>query len=75
MTATTPSQMRGHLAALKAANDFEREELRAASLDLKLRQTSAMMGAARLQHAAEEREAEIRIVRDRWARIHRALNV
>ncbi len=74
MTATTSKQIRGHLAALKQADEFEREELRAASLDLKLQQTWALMGAACLQQPTEEREAEIRAVRNRWARIHRALN-
>ena len=71
----TPAEVREYLAGLALANDFEVEELRKASVELKLRQIWALMGSAHLFETSAQRDAEAGRVRERWARLYRALNV
>lgn len=73
MTAVTPQEARDYLAGLAEANTFEVEELRNASIELKLRQLWSLMTSASLFETEADREAGVREVRERWARIHQAL--
>ncbi len=71
----TLAEVRDYLAGLALANEFEIEELRKAPVELKLRQLWALMRSADLFADEAEREAEVRKVRERWARLYRALHV
>jgi hypothetical protein len=71
----TPAEVREYLAGLALANRFEIEELRKAPVELKLRQLWALMKSAHLFEDEAQREAEARAVRERWARLYRALHV
>lgn len=73
MAPINPVQVRDYLAGLALANAFEIEELRRAPVELKLRQLWALMSSAHLFESDAEREAEVRKVRERWARLYRAL--
>lgn len=73
MAAPTPMEVRDHLAALALAAAHEIEELRRTPVETKLRQLQAMMGIARLLESDEQRAAEEREARARWARLHQAL--
>ncbi len=74
MARMDPDQARSYLAGLKLANEFELEELRKAPVELKLRQLWTMMTSAGLFENDSQREAGVREVQDRWARIHRAVH-
>lgn len=73
MSAMTPAEIRVHLNGLALANEFEIEELRSAPVELKLRQLWTLMMSAELFSDAARREIEVREVRERWLRLHRAL--
>jgi hypothetical protein len=73
MPSNSPEEARRYLAGLARANEFEIEELRGASIELKLRQLWALM-TSDLAENDIQREAEARTVRERWARLYRALN-
>lgn len=73
MPSVTPAEARDYLAALKLANDYEIEELRQAPVELKLRQLWSLMSSAHLRGDELERDAEVRLVRERWARLYQAL--
>jgi hypothetical protein len=73
MSSNSPEEARRYLAGLALANEFEIEELRGASIELKLRQLWALMTADLVENGMQ-REAEARTVRERWARLYRALN-
>ena len=72
MTATTPEEAREYLAGLALASAHEIDELRRTSIELKLRQTWALMHAAAIQGDDADRERGIRQVRERWARLYTA---
>ena len=74
MPSVTPEEVRRHLAGLALANEFEIEELRKAPVELKLRQLWAMMAAPGLVENEMQRQAEEHTVRERWARLYRALH-
>jgi hypothetical protein len=57
----------------QAVRRFEREELRAMSVDEKWRQFCAVFAAAHELGMVEALEEEERISRERWARLREAL--
>lgn len=73
MSSQSPEEARRYLAGLALANEFEIEELRGASIELKLRQLWALMSSDLIENEMQ-REAEARTVRERWARLYRTLN-
>jgi hypothetical protein len=73
MAPLTPAEVRDYLAGLALANAHEVEELRVTPVETKLKQLWSLMGSADLFEDAAEREAGVREVRERWARLHRAL--
>jgi hypothetical protein len=73
MSSNSPEEARRYLAGLALANEFEIEELRDASIELKLRQLWALMSSDLVENEMQ-REAEARTVRERWARLYRTLN-
>lgn len=74
MSSLDPRETREYLSGLKLANDFEIEELRRAPIELKVRQLWALMTAADLFEDEVLRDAEVRAVRERWARLYRAFS-
>lgn len=72
MPPVSPTEVREYLAGLALANEFEIEELRRAPVELKLRQLWSLMRSADLFEDEAEREAEVRKVRERWARLYHA---
>jgi hypothetical protein len=67
-----PDEMREYLAQHALANEHEIQELRATSVETKLRQLWSLMQSRALLED-EAREADSRVVRERWALIYRAL--
>ena len=74
MSAGNDSIARRHLAGLALANEFEIQELRQAPVELKLRQLWTLMSSTDLLENPARREAESRIVRERWERFYRSRN-
>jgi hypothetical protein len=73
MTAITPEQAQNYLNRWKLVHEVEVQELRNASLDIKARQLSVLMASRELFREDRERAREVDAVRERWARIRRAL--
>jgi hypothetical protein len=73
MNPVTPADVRDYLAGLALANEHELDELRATPVEVKLRQLWVLMGAADVLGNAVQREEGVREVRERWARLYRAL--
>jgi len=74
MPPLTPKDVRDYLKRLALANEFEIQELRAATVELKLRQLWSLMKSADLFEDGVAREAGVREIRARWARYHQALH-
>ena len=64
---------RAYLAKLALANQFEIEELRRTPVEVKVRQLWSLMTSADMFGASEEREREVRQVRERRLKLHQAL--
>jgi hypothetical protein len=75
MTAITPEQARAFLDRWEMVREMEADELRASSMDLRLRQLSALVGSRQLFDADPKPERGVEEVRERWARIRRAFDV
>ena len=75
MPAVDPKEIRRYLAGLTVADEFEIQELRTASMELKLRQLWALMMSADVFENEVQREAEAHTVRERWLRLYQALRV
>ena len=72
MAAITSDEARAYFARWEMVREFETAELRRTSMDTKLRQLSALMGASRLFGTNPDRDREVHAVRERWARLRRA---
>lgn len=73
MARISPSDTRAYLAKLALANQFELEELRRTPVEVKVRQLWSLMTSADIFDANEDRETEVRRVRERWLKLHQAL--
>lgn len=74
MTAITSEQARSYLNRWKLVREIETLELRNASLEVKARQLVVLMASRGLFGEDPQREKEIAVVRQRWARIREALS-
>jgi hypothetical protein len=74
MTSRLESLARSHLKGLAFANEFEIQELRNASVDLKLRQLWALMSSQDPIDDLAQREADLLSVRERWDRFYLTQN-
>lgn len=70
----TAEQVLAWKAGWEAVNRREIEELRAADTTTKLRQLAAMMASNHLFESRADREAGVEAVRQRWMKLHRALD-
>jgi hypothetical protein len=73
MAAITPAEARAYLKRWELVREIELIELRRTSMDVKLRQLSALMASRGLFGEDPERENGVQLVRDRWACLRRAL--
>jgi hypothetical protein len=73
MAAITPTEARAYFRRWELVREIELVELRRTSMDVKLRQLSALMASRGLFGADPERENGVQLVRDRWASLRRAL--
>jgi hypothetical protein len=73
MSSVTPKQARLYLERWDLVEAFELEQLRNTSIETKARQLSALMASRDLFGEDVDRDTGVREVRERWARIRRAL--
>jgi hypothetical protein len=73
MAPITPAEARAYCERWAAVAEFEIAELRAAPMESKLQQLSALMASRDLFTADPEREQGVQDVRERWAQLRRAL--
>lgn len=71
----TKAQARAFVARWRAVNAAEIRELRAASVERKLRQLAALMASAEQLGWTEALAAEEAVVRERWRRLRQAYGV
>jgi hypothetical protein len=69
----TPDEARAYLKRWVLVQEREAAELRRTSIDIKLRQLSALMASRDLFGKEPDREPNVHAVRERWARLRRAL--
>ncbi|MGH8220539.1 MAG: hypothetical protein ACREUT_18550 [Steroidobacteraceae bacterium] len=74
MAALTPEEARAYFERWEWVRDAEAAELRRTSVEVKLRQLGALMASRDLFGPEPDRDAQIREVRDRWARLRQALS-
>jgi hypothetical protein len=74
MAAITPEQAREYLNRWKLVRRKELDELRATSMETKLRQLSVLIASRGLFRDDPERESQADQLRDRRARIRKALS-
>jgi len=73
MAAITPTEARAYFKRWELVKEIELVELRRTSMDVKLRQLSALMASRGLFGVDPERENGVQLVRDRWAYLRQAL--
>jgi len=73
MAALTAEQAKKYLDRWKLVHEAEIQELRNSAMDVKARQLSVLMASADLFAKDHNRQKEVDVVRERWARIRRAL--
>jgi hypothetical protein len=74
MAAVTPEEARAYFKRWELVRDIEARELRRTPMETKLQQLAALMASRQVFGPEPDREAEIRVVRERWARLRRALS-
>ena len=73
MAAITPAEAQAYFKRWELVKEIELVELRRTSMDVKLRQLSALMASRGLFGVDPERESGVQLVRDRWACLRQAL--
>ena len=73
MAAITPEQALAYFRRWELVRDAEARELTRTSMETKLKQLAALMASRHVFGPEPDREAQIQVVRERWARLRRAL--
>ena len=73
MAAITPTEAHAYFKRWELVKEIELVELHRTSMEVKLRQLSALMASRGLFGVDPEREIGVQLVRDRWARLWQAL--
>lgn len=73
MVAVTAEQAQKYLDRWKLVEEAQVQELRSSSLEIKVRQLSVLMASGDLFAKDNDRQREVDVVRERWARIRGAL--
>jgi hypothetical protein len=74
MAAITPEEARAYFRRWELVRDVEASELRRTPMETKLQQLGALLASRHVFGPEPDREAETRVVRERWARLRRALS-
>ena len=74
MAAITPEEALAYFRRWELVREAEAREVRRTSMETKLRQLAALMAARHVFGPDPDREAQIQVVRERWARLRRALS-
>jgi hypothetical protein len=74
MVAITPEEALAYCRRWELVRDAEARELRRTSMETKLQQLGSLMASRHVFGPEPDREAETRVVRERWARLRRALS-
>jgi len=74
MVTLTSEQAHAFLARWKLVKQAGTQELQETSLETRVRQLSTLMASRELFRPDPNRELRVADVRERWARIHRALD-
>jgi hypothetical protein len=74
MAAITPEEARAYFKRWELVREVEARELRRTPMETKLQQLASLMASRHLFGPEPDREAETRVVRERWARLRRALS-
>jgi|GEM_PF-1029774 len=74
MAEITPTEARAYFKRWELVKEIEVLELRRTSMDVKLRQVSALMASRALFGVDAERETGVQLVRHRWACLREALS-
>jgi hypothetical protein len=74
MVAVTPEEALAYFRRWELVRDVEARELRRTPMETKLQQLAALMASRHVFGPEPDREAQIQVVRERWARLRRALS-
>ena len=74
MEAMTPEQARAYFRRWELLREEEARQLSRTPIETKLRQLAALMASRHLFAVEPDREAGVQAVRERWARLRRALS-
>jgi hypothetical protein len=74
MAAITPEEALAYFRRWELVRDAEARELRDTPMETKLQQLASLMASRHVFGPQPDREAEIEVVRERWARLRRALS-
>ena len=74
MDAITPEEARAYFRRWELVREVEVMELRRTSMETKLKHLAALMASRHVFGPEPDREAQIQVVRERWARLRRALS-
>jgi hypothetical protein len=73
MAGIEPDEARAYLERWQVLRDFETAELRRTPMETKMRQLASLMAARDVFGPEPDRDAQVSDVRERWARLRRAL--
>ena len=74
MDAITPEEARAYFRRWELVREAEVMELRRTSMETKLKHLAALMASRHVFGPEPDREAQIQVVRERWARLRRAMS-
>jgi hypothetical protein len=73
MAEITPEQAHTYLKRFELLSEVQTRALQLASVESRFKQLSALMSSRRMFGIEADRERELAIVRERWARLRQAL--
>ena len=73
MSKITPEEARAYLKRFELLEEVQAAELKRASVESRFQQLSALMSSRQAFGPESERERDLEVVRERWARLRRAL--
>jgi hypothetical protein len=74
MAAVTLEEALAYFRRWDLVREVEARELRRTPMEIKLQQLAALMASRHVFGPEPDREAQIRVVRERWARLRQALS-
>src|SRR6266404_101481 len=74
MAAITPEDALAYFRRWELVRDAEARELRCTPMETKLQQLASLMASRHVFGPEPDREAQLQVVRERWARLRRALS-